>query len=200
MEAFSDGVLAIIITIMVLELRQPAGGTFHSLKPVLPDLLAYVLSFVFIGIYWVNHHHLLKMVGRVTGGILWSNLDLLFWLSLFPFTTSWMAANHFARAPVVTYGVVELLAGTAYFLLEVVIIRSQGADSPLAAAVGRDVKGRLSMAIFAVGIGVALIPRWDGSRWVALALYAVVAVMWLVPDRRLERFIDQHESGGGHIH
>ena len=189
MEAFSDGVLAIIITIMVLELRLPDGSSFGSLRGILPSLLAYVLSFVFIGIYWANHHHLLKTVDHVTGGILWANLDLLFWLSLFPFATRWMAVEHFALAPVVVYGAVLLLAGAAYYLLQQVIIRSQGPQSALRAALGRDLKGKASPTLFAVGIAVAFL-----STGVALAFYAFVAVMWLVPDRRLEPVIDGHPS------
>ena len=187
MEAFSDGVLAIIITIMVLELRLPAGASFASLRSVLPSLLAYVLSFAFISIYWVNHHHLLKTVEQVTAGILWANLDLLFWLSLLPFATRWMAVERFARVPVVTYGVVLALAGTAYFVLQQVIIRSQGPGSKLQAAIGRDVKGKMSVVLFVVGIVLAFT-----STWVALALYAIVPIMWLIPDRRLEPVI-----GGG---
>ncbi len=184
MEAFSDGVLAIIITIMVLELRLPDGSSFASLRSVVPAMLAYVLSFAFIGIYWANHHHLLKTVDHVTGGILWANLDLLFWLSLFPFASRWMAVEHFARAPVVVYGVVLFLAGAAYFILQQVIIRSQGPDSALRAAIGRDVKGNLSVVLFAAGVALAFV-----ATWLALAVYATVAVMWLVPDRRLERVI-----------
>jgi uncharacterized membrane protein len=191
MEAFSDGVLAIIITIMVLELRQPTGSGFGALRPLLPLLLAYVLSFVFIGIYWTNHHHLLKTVDRVTGGILWANLHLLFWLSLFPFVTAWMADRHFARAPEVVYGVVLLMAGVAYYVLQGVIVRSQGEGSPLARAIGRDVKGKISPAGFAVGIVLAYV-----SRWAAVAVYAAVAVMWLVPDRRLEPIIADHGADG----
>jgi uncharacterized membrane protein len=185
MEAFSDGVLAIIITIMVLELRLPQGSTYASLRSVFPSLLAYVLSFVFIGIYWVNHHHLLNTVDRVTGGILWANLDLLFWLSLLPFATRWMSVEHFALVPVVAYGVVLFLAGAAYSVLQQVIIRSQGAGSRLKSAIGSDVKGYLSVALFGVGIALAFV-----ATWIALVLYATVAVMWLIPDRRLESVID----------
>ena len=171
MEAFSDGVLAIIITIMVLELHQPEGTTWKALHTVWPSFLGYVLSFVFVGIYWVNHHHLLKTVDHVTGGILWANLDLLFWLSLFPFVTSWMSATHFATVPVVVYGIVLCAAGIAYFILQQVIIRSQGPDSALAAAVGRDVKGKASIIAFAVGVAVALVFQGvPASRWVALVL------------------------------
>ena len=192
MEAFSDGVLAIIITIMVLELRLPEGSSFAALRGILPSLLAYVLSFVFIGIYWVNHHHLLKTLERVTGGILWANLDLLFWLSLFPFATRWMAVEHFAVAPIVAYGVVQLLAAVAYFILQGVIIRSQGSDSALRRALGRDVKGKVSPVLFLAGITAAFL-----STGVALAFYATVAVMWLVPDRRLEPVIRGQEPDPG---
>jgi len=185
MEAFSDGVLAIIITIMVLELRLPSTSTYASLRAVFPSLLAYVLSFVFVGIYWVNHHHLLKTVDRVTGGILWANLDLLFWLSLLPLATRWMSVEHFALVPVVTYGAVLFLAGAAYFVLQQVIIRSQGEHSKLKAALGPDLKGYLSVAGFAVGIALAY-----AATWIALVLYATVAVMWLIPDRRLEPIIE----------
>ncbi len=188
MEAFSDGVLAIIITIMVLDLRLPAGSSFAALRSILPSLLAYVLSFVFIGIYWANHHHLVKTVGRVTGGILWANLHLLFWLSLFPFATRWMSVEHFAPAPVVAYGIVQILAAVAYYLLQLVIVHSQGPDSALRTALGRDVKGKLSPALFALGVAFAFV-----SNWVALALYATVAIMWLVPDRRLEPLIDRRQ-------
>ena len=186
MEAFSDGVLAIVITIMVLELRLPDGSSFSSLRVVWPGLLAYVLSFVFIGIYWTNHHHLLKTVDHVTAGVLWANLDLLFWLSLFPFATRWMAVEHFARAPVVVYGVVLFVAGVAYYILQGVIIASQGEGSQLRAALGRDLKGKASPVIFAAGIVCAFFLPVV----VALVLCASVAVMWLVPDRRLEPIID----------
>jgi len=190
MEAFSDGVLAIIITIMVLDLRLPVGPSFAALRSVLPSLLAYVLSFVFVGIYWANHHHLVKTVGRVTGGILWANLHLLLWLSLFPFATRWMSVEHFAPVPVVAYGVVQILAAVAYYLLQVVIVRSQGTESALRTALGRDVKGKVSPVLFALGAGLAFV-----SRWLALALYATVAIMWLVPDRRLEPLINSARPG-----
>jgi len=190
MEAFSDGVLAIIITIMVLELKLPEGSSYHALGQVWPALLAYVLSFVYVAIYWVNHHHLLKTVEHVTGGILWANIDLLFWLSLLPFATRWMSVEHFALWPVVTYGVVLDLAGIAYYVLQQVIIASQGPESALRAAIGRDVKGTLSVVLSAAGVVIAIVAGWV---WVALVLYAAVAVMWLVPDRRLEPVIDRRE-------
>ena len=190
MEAFSDGVLALIITIMVLELKLPEGSSYHALGQVWPALLAYVLSFVYVAIYWVNHHHLLKTVEHVTGGILWANIDLLFWLSLLPFATRWMSVEHFALWPVVTYGVVLDLAGIAYYFLQQVIIASQGPESALRAAIGRDVKGTLSVVLSAAGVVIAIVAGWV---WVALVLYAAVAVMWLVPDRRLESVIDRRE-------
>ena len=190
MEAFSDGVLAIIITIMVLELKLPEGSSYHALGQVWPALLAYVLSFVYVAIYWVNHHHLLKTVEHVTGGILWANIDLLFWLSLLPFATRWMSVEHFALWPVVTYGVVLDLAGIAYYVLQQVIIASQGPESALRAAIGRDVKGTLSVVLSAAGVVIAIVAGWV---WAALVLYAAVAVMWLVPDRRLEPVIDRRE-------
>jgi len=184
-EAFSDGVLAIIITIMVLGLRVPHGSTFHALRPVFSDLLAYVLSFVNIGIYWNNHHHLLKTVERVTAGVLWANLNLLFWLSLIPFTTSWMAQNHFAALPVATYGVVLMMSGTSYYILQMAIKAAKGPDSQLASALGRDAKGKASIIIYAVAIPLTLV-----SRWISLAMYVLVAVMWLIPDRRLEPIVE----------
>jgi uncharacterized membrane protein len=191
MEAFSDGVLAIIITVMVLELNLPEGSSYTALGRVWPSLVAYVLSFVYVAIYWVNHHHLLKTVEHVTGGILWANMGLLFWLSLLPFVTRWMSVEHFALWPVVSYGVVLDLAGIAYYVLQQVIIASQGPDSALRGALGRDVKGKLSVILFAVGVAVAF-----QSTWIALALYGAVAIMWLVPDRRLEPVIEQHRGGG----
>jgi uncharacterized membrane protein len=180
MEAFSDGVLAIVITIMVLELRIPEGSSWASLRSVWPGLLCYVLSFVNVGIYWNNHHHLLKTVERVSGGVLWANLVLLFWLSLLPISTAWMARNSFATLPVAIYGCVLLLAGISYYVLERVIIAANPSGSRLEASVGRDAKGVASVVIYAVGVAVSAL-----SRWVALALYVVVAVMWLIPDRRL---------------
>jgi uncharacterized membrane protein len=180
MEAFSDGVLAIVITIMVLELRVPNGSTAADLRSVWPGLLCYVLSFVNVGIYWNNHHHLLKTVERVTGAVLWANLVLLFWLSLLPVSTAWLARTHFAALPVGVYGVVLLCAGTSYYVLERAIIAAAPPHSRLETAVGRDPKGVASMVIYAVAIGVSVV-----SRWAAFALYVVVAVMWLVPDRRL---------------
>lgn len=182
LEAFSDGVLAIIITIMVLEMKVPHGDTPATLMPLLPVFLSYVLSFVYIGIYWNNHHHMLHTVSRVSGAILWANLHLLFWLSLFPFVTGWMGENHFAALPAALYGVVLLLASVAYWLLQKAIIADQGAGSLLARAVGKDAKGRLSPALYAVAIPLAFV-----SSWLAQAIYVAVALMWLIPDRRIER-------------
>lgn len=190
LEAFSDGVFAIIITIMVLELRPPHGSTMSALVPLLPVFLSYVLSFVYIGIYWNNHHHMLRMTHRVTGGILWANLHLLFWLSLVPFVTAWMGENALASATTALYGMVLFANGIAYLVLQRVIIRSQGDQSPLAAAIGGDRKGKLSATLYAVGILVALF----GSPWIAVALYVLVALAWLVPDRRIERALDAEES------
>jgi uncharacterized membrane protein len=187
LEAFSDGVLAIIITIMVLELRVPDGPELSDLLGVATGLLTYLLSFVYVGIYWNNHHHMFQLVGRATGGILWSNLALLFCLSLLPFTTAWMDDQHFATTPVVTYGVNLLLCAIAYWTLQTAITRSQGPDGPLAAALGRDIKAKLSPVVYVAGVLGALVAPWLG-----VAIYAVVALMWLVPDRRVERYIDSH--------
>src|SRR3954454_15642444 len=182
MEAFSDGGLAIVITVMVLELPTPHGTTWGALHDALPVLLSYVLSFVYIGIYWSNHHHMLQATDRVNGLILWANLHLLFWLSLVPFTTAWLGENHFAATPAAAYGLVLLAAALAFFALERVIIRNQGPGSLVGAAVGRDVKGKISPLLYALGIGLSFV-----SQWLAMAVFAGVALMWLVPDRRLER-------------
>ncbi|MGH9927607.1 MAG: TMEM175 family protein [Pyrinomonadaceae bacterium] len=182
MEAFSDGVIAIIITIMVLELRVPHEANLIALKPLVPVLLSYVLSFVFLGIYWSNHHHLLHAVEHVNGRILWANLHLLFWLSLVPFGTAWMGENHFSPVPVAVYGIVLLAASIAYYILTRALIALHGGKSTLATAVGRDFKGQLSTFIILVAIPLALV-KW----WLAFALYVIVAIMWLVPDRRIER-------------
>lgn len=184
LEAFSDGVLAIIITIMVLELRAPHDASLGALQPLWGGFLSYVLSFVYLGIYWNNHHHMLHTVHTVTGGILWANLHLLFWLSLVPFVTAWMGENHFARVPTGAYGVILLMAATAYWILERLIIRSQGANSLLRKAVGSDWKGNLSPALYVVGILTALV-----APYVAGAIYALVAVIWVVPDKRIERVL-----------
>ena len=189
MEAFSDGVIAIVITVMVLELPTPHGTTWAALHADLPVLLCYVLSFVYLGIYWNNHHHMLQATDRVSGLILWANLHLLFWLSLVPFTTAWMGENRFAPIPTAAYGIVLLAAAVAYFALERVIIRDQGETSMVAAAVGRDLKGKLSPALYISGIALSFVNSWPG-----VAVYAGVALMWLVPDRRIERTMS-HQQG-----
>ena len=180
LEAFSDGVLAIIITIMVLELRPPHGTEFDALRPLLPVFLSYVLSFIYLGIYWNNHHHMLHVTHRVTGGVLWANLHLLFWLSLVPFVTAWMGENHFAPVPTALYGVVLLLAALAYLLLQIEILRAEGPGSVLATAVGRDVKGKISPVLYMLAIILAFVHTGLSD-----AIYALVALTWLVPDRRI---------------
>ncbi len=182
LEAFSDGVLAIIITIMVLEMKVPHGEDLSALQPLLPVFFSYVLSFLYVGIYWNNHHHMLHAAQRVSGGVLWANLHLLFWLSLFPFVTGWMGENHFAPLPTALYGAVLLMAAMAYWILARAIIATEGADSLLAKAVGKDYKGNLSVVLYALAIPLAFY-----NAWIAQALYASVALMWLVPDRRIER-------------
>ena len=191
MEAFSDGVIAILITVMVLELPTPHGTTWAALHDALPVLLTYVLSFVYLGIYWNNHHHMLQATDRVNGLILWANLHLLFWLSLIPFTTAWMGENHFAAVPTAAYGIVLLAAALAYYALQTVIIRDQGEGSLVATAVGRDLKGRVSPLLYASGIALS----FKGD-WLAVVVYAGVALMWLVPDRRLERTVAHRSSPG----
>ena len=185
LEAFSDGVLAIIITIMVLELRAPHEPTLGALVVLLPVFLSYVLSFIYLGIYWSNHHHMLHATERVTGGILWANLHLLFWLSLVPFTTAWMGENHFATAPTAAYGVVMLMAAIAYWILQRVILRNQGRESLLARAVGADLKGKLSPLFYMTAIAMAFV-----RPWISDMLFVTVALIWLIPDRRIERVID----------
>ena len=182
LEAFSDGVIAIIITIMVLEMKVPHGDSMETLAPLLPVFMSYVLSFIYIGIYWNNHHHMLHTVTRVSGGILWANLHLLFWLSLFPFVTGWMGENHFAAAPSALYGGVLLAAAIAYFILQQTIIAEQGPESQLKTMVGRDWKGKLSPFLYLLGIVSTFFVSW-----VAQALYVLAALLWLVPDRRIER-------------
>jgi uncharacterized membrane protein len=181
LEAFSDGVIAIIITIMVLELKVPHGKDFEALAPLIPVFLTYVLSFIYLGIYWNNHHHMLHACSKVTGPILWGNLHLLFWLSLIPFATGWMGENHFAAAPSALYGVVLLMAAIAYWILQQLIISSQGDDSLLKKAVGNDWKGKLSPMLYILAILAAF---W--SQWISQSLYVLVALMWLAPDRRIE--------------
>jgi uncharacterized membrane protein len=182
LEAFSDGVLAIIITIMVLELKVPHGAQLAALKPLLPAFSSYVLSFIYLGIYWNNHHHMLSTTKQVSGGILWANLHLLFWLSLFPITTGWMGENRFAPTPTAVYGFVLLMAAVAYFVLQHAIIAKQGPQSVLAAAIGRDWKGKLSPVLYLSAIPLAFI-----SPWISSSIYAFVALIWLIPDRRIER-------------
>jgi uncharacterized membrane protein len=187
-EAFSDGVIAIIITIMVLELRPPHEATLASLRPLIPVAGSYLLSFVYLGIYWNNHHHMLHVTQKVSGGVLWANLHLLFWLSLVPFVTAWMGENHFQPVPTAAYGVVLLLAALSYTLLQFTIISNEGRRSMLAEAVGRDRKGTLSL----VGYGIA-IPLALYQPWMAGAIYTLIAIVWLVPDRRIERVASSHE-------
>ena len=181
LEAFSDGVIAIIITIMVLELKVPRGEGIDALAPLIPVFLSYVLSFVYVGIYWNNHHHMLHTSRKVTGPMLWANLHLLFWLSLFPFATGWMGENHFAAAPSAFYGVILLMAAVAYYILQQLIIASQGPDSLLKKAIGGDWKGKMSPLIYLIAIPMAF---W--LPWISQALYVLVALVWLVPDRRIE--------------
>jgi uncharacterized membrane protein len=181
LEAFSDGVIAILITIMVLELKIPGGGTWEALRPLMPVFLTYVLSFVNLGIYWNNHHHMFQATDRVNGKILWANLHLLFWLSLIPFVTGWMGENHFEALPTAVYGGVLILAAIAYTILAMALLAEQGPHSRLARALGRDVKGKASIAIYAAAIGLAFV-----NQWIADGLYVLVALIWLVPDRRIE--------------
>jgi uncharacterized membrane protein len=189
LEAFSDGVLAIIITIMVLELKVPHAVELAALKPVLPVLLSYVLSFIYLGIYWNNHHHLFQAAKEVSGGILWANLHLLFWLSLFPFTTGWMGENHLASTPTAVYGFVLLMAAIAYQILEHAIIAKEGRGSLLARAVGSDWKGKVSSVFYLVAIPLAFV-----SSWIAGGLYVLAALLWLIPDPRIEKEIEKGEE------
>ena len=184
LEAFSDGVIAIIITIMVLELRVPVGDNIKDLAPVAPVLFSYVLSFVYIGIYWNNHHHMIYAVDRINGAVLWANLNLLFWLSLIPFVTAWMGENHFSKWPVILYGIVLIMNAIAYTILCLLLLKEAGPDSALAAALGKDWKAKLSLAIYALGITLAFYNSWLG-----LALYVVVAIIWFIPDQRIEKTI-----------
>jgi uncharacterized membrane protein len=191
LEAFSDGVLAIIITIMVLELKVPHGDSLAALRPVLPVFLSYLLSFVYLGIYWNNHHHMLHACKKVTGPVLWANLHLLFWLSLFPFVTAWMGESHLATVPTAVYGTLMVLAAVAYWVLQQTIIASQGEQSVLKAAVGRDWKGKLSPVLYVVAIAAAF---W--SPWISAGIYVLVALIWLVPDRRIERALESQPAVG----
>ncbi len=185
-EAFSDGVIAIIITIMVLELKVPHEATLEALRPVVPPLLTYALSFIYVGIYWNNHHHMLHAATRVSGGVLWANLHLLFWLSLIPFTTGWMGENHFQPVPTASYGLVLLLASIAYFILARALLAVEGPDSRLARAIGSDRKGQASTAIYVAAVPLAFV-----HPWLAIALYVLVGMIWLVPDRRIERRLNE---------
>jgi uncharacterized membrane protein len=192
-EAFSDGVIAILITIMVLELRTPHGVSWLALRHQLSALLAYALSFIYLGIYWNNHHHMFAAVSRVSGKALWANLNLLFWLSLVPFCTAWMSKDHFPTTPVAVYGIVLLAAAMAYYILQTALLRAEGKDSKLRTAIGSDIKGKISPLLYCLGIGLAFVDRWLG-----LAVYVAVALIWLVPDRRIERHIatlEQDRSG-----
>jgi TMEM175 potassium channel family protein len=191
LEAFSDGVLAIIITIMVLELRVPHGDDLASLVPLIPKLLSYVLSFVYLAIYWNNHHHMLHVTHRVTGSILWANMHLLFWLSLIPFATGWMGENRFAPVPTVLYGVLLLMAGIAYWILTQAILKAEGADSVLAQAVGDDLKGKGSILLYVAALFLAFL-----HPAISRAVYVLVALIWLIPDRRIERALSEHEKRG----
>jgi uncharacterized membrane protein len=186
LSAFSDGVVAIIITIMVLELKVPHTATLEALAPLLPVFLAYLLSFIILGIYWNNHHHMFALTDRITGGVLWANLHLLFWLSLMPFVTAWMGENHFAALPTALYGVVMALAGIAYYILEATIIRSQGVKSRLKAAVGGEAKGLISVVLYLAAIPLAFV-----NALISDAMYVIVALMWLVPDRRIETVFEE---------
>jgi len=186
LEAFSDGVLAIIITIMVLEIKVPHGEQFSDLKELIPVFLSYALSFIYIGIYWNNHHHMVSTVHKVTGGILWANLHLLFWLSLIPFATGWIGENHFGAAPMALYGAVLLMAGLAYYILQSLIIKNEGKDSLLAKAIGKDLKGKISPFLYLAAIAVSWVnPIYSG------VIYVIAALIWLIPDKRIERSIKQ---------
>lgn len=182
LEAFSDGVLAIIITIMVLELKVPHGDDWATLKPLLPIFGSYVLSFIYIGIYWNNHHHLFQSIHKVSGSVLWGNLHLLFWLSLIPFVTGWMGENHFSTLPVALYGFVLFMAGVAYFILARILIKLHGKDSTLGIAYGKNNKGKLSVIIYLLAIGLTFI-----NQWIGFILYIAVAIMWIIPDKRIEK-------------
>jgi uncharacterized membrane protein len=195
MEAFSDGVIAILITIMVLELRKPAGPSFADLRSTYPSLLAYVLSFVYLGIYWNNHHHLLMTVRKVSGAMLWANLAVLFCLSLFPFATAWMSENGFATDTVASYGAVLALAAMAFTTLQVIIVRSHGADLRLKTALGRDMKAKLSFAAYVVSIPLAFV-----FRWASVAIFIAVATVWFIPDRRLQNYVDSTSRDNDDAH
>jgi uncharacterized membrane protein len=188
-EAFSDGVIAIIITIMVLELKVPHDATIEGLRPLLPVFISYLLSFIYVGIYWNNHHHMFQAVKSVNGAVMWANLNLLFWLSLIPFVTGWMGENHFAQWPVICYGIVLIMCAVAYSILVQVLIRRHGERSLLAQALGNDFKGKVSVAIYVISVAVSF---WQS--WIAFALYVVVACIWFIPDRRIEKRIGSDEQ------
>lgn len=188
LEAFSDGVLAIIITIMVLEMKVPHGNALKSLAPLLPVFLSYILSFIYLGIYWNNHHHMLHTAKKISGGILWANLHLLFWLSLVPFVTGWMGENHFAAAPMALYGFVLLMASIAYYILQLQILAKHGKDSLLAKAIGSDFKGKISPVLYIIAIPASFL-----SQWASGGIYVLVALMWLIPDKRIERTVYNEE-------
>ncbi|MEP7163188.1 MAG: TMEM175 family protein [Ferruginibacter sp.] len=189
LEAFSDGVIAIIITIMVLELRAPEGGELESLKPIIPKFLSYILSFIYLGIYWNNHHHMLHAVKEINGASLWANLHLLFWLSLIPFTTAWMGENHFTKWPVALYGVVLFMDAIAYTILSAILIHNHEKNNKLAKAIGKDGKGKLSLLLYAVGVALAFI-----NQSISLAIYAIVAMIWIIPDKRIERTLLKEDN------
>ena len=188
LEAFSDGVIAILITIMVLELKIPHGADLAAIQSLFPVFVTYVLSFIYLGIYWNNHHHLLQATAHINGAILWANLHLLFWLSLIPFVTGWMGENHFAPLPTAVYGVNLLAAGIAYYILQSLIVAAQGKDSQIKAAIGKDIKGKISPLIYLTAIGLAFV-----NQWISDALYVLVALIWLIPDRRIESKINHDE-------
>ncbi|WEK19943.1 MAG: TMEM175 family protein [Candidatus Pedobacter colombiensis] len=188
LEAFSDGVMAIIITIMVLELKTPHGTTIAALVPLIPVLMSYLLSFIYVGIYWNNHHHMMQLVKKVNGKALWANLHLLFWLSLFPFATAWMGENHYESWPVIIYGCVVFMASVAYFILERTLVRLHGADSVIAQTYGLDIKGKVSSAIYIVSIAGSFM-----SSWIGIAGYVLVAIIWFVPDTRVEKRLQKEE-------
>tara|TARA_R110002167_G_scaffold36686_18_gene115908 strand:- start:2529 stop:3128 length:600 start_codon:yes stop_codon:yes gene_type:complete len=190
LEAFSDGVLAIVITIMVLEIKVPHGAALSDLQPLIPVFLSYVLSFIYLGIYWNNHHHMLHTVNKVTGRLLWANLHLLFWLSLIPFATGWMGENSFSAVPMALYGLILLMGAIAYFILQKVIIKNHGKDGILAKAVGKDIKGKISPVLY----GLAIASTWYNPA-IAGAIYILVALIWLIPDKRIEHIFNEHDKG-----
>lgn len=189
LEAFSDGVLAIIITIMVLEMKVPHGDGWEVLKPLLPVFISYVLSFLYVAIYWNNHHHLMHAIHRINGKVMWANIHLLFWLSLMPFASGWMGENHFASAPTALFGVVLLMAGVAYYILVRCLVKLHGEDSIIGRAIGNDVKGKISVIVYAIAIALSCF-----NGWISLSLYALVAVMWFIPDRRIEKKLEEEKN------